>query len=208
MSTTGFPIQPPYEVFYIHSMMFNSESAIASAARLTTTFEKMSKGEPVDDTEDDILNSLQNIVMQGAALSRYFWPARKGHEARAQLLRDACGVTTGNPLENRDLRNAIEHFDENLDKYLANGVVGHFIPQYVGPELKRGPVPGHIFRAFYTDVGKFELMGKQYDVEPIADEIHRIHMRLEHCQNNGGRLVPMTAPAKPQPAPAPPPPAP
>lgn len=187
-----FKIWPPYEVFYIHSMLFNTASAVRSFERVSEAFQKISEDESADAVasvdDDDILNNLQNIVVQGAALSRYFWPVRKGHGARAELLRTACGVTDENALKSRDLRNAIEHFDEKLDDYLAHGIVGNIFPQYVGPLPPRDGVPKHIFRAYYTDVVVFELLGKQYEIEPIAREITRLHRRLTFCSNNGGRL--------------------
>lgn len=58
-----------------------------------------------------ILNDLQNMVVQAGSLSRYFWPVRKGHEARAAALRRAFDMSESSPLFSRDLRNAIEHFD-------------------------------------------------------------------------------------------------
>ncbi len=187
-----FRIWPPYEVFYIHSMLFNTASALASIGRVSDAFRKVSASESPDAASSidgaDILDELQNIVVQGAALSRYFWPARKAYAARAELLRSACGVTEESPLKSRDLRNAIEHFDEKLDDYLANGIIGQIFPQYVGPLPPHDGVPKHMFRAYYTDVAVFELLGKRHEIQPIASEIARLHTRLTFCSENGGRL--------------------
>lgn len=81
-----------------------------------------------------------------------------------------------NVLRSRDLRNAIEHFDEKLDQYLADGIVGNIFPQYLGPLPRRDGVPSHIFRAYYTDIALFELLGKQYQIKPVADEIERLQV--------------------------------
>ncbi len=185
-------IWPPYEIFYIHSMLFNTRSAVNSINSLQKAFGTLPQNCSFADIEhldrQVILNELQNIVLQGAALSRYFWPVRKGHEARAAHLRDALGMTDGNPLESRSLRNAIEHFDERLDHYLAQGLVGHVFPQFVGPRPKQDGVPGHFFRAYYLDEGIFGMLGDCYEIEPIAKEILRIHEQLEILDKNGGRL--------------------
>jgi hypothetical protein len=172
-------------------MLFNTVSATASVKRLSAIFRSSLEpaGELAGLHHDEVLNNLQNIVAQGAALSRYFWPARKGHEGRAGLLRSAFGITEESVLKSRDLRNAIEHFDETLDSYLAGGIVGYIIPQYVGPLSQGDGVPSHIFRAYYTDRSIFELLGKKYEIEPIAEEIVRIHCRLESCSASG-RLSP------------------
>jgi hypothetical protein len=187
---TGFHVWTPYEVFYIHSMLFNTASAIKSIQYLA----RCSKNPALDAFsvgDKDVLDNVQNIVVQAAAISRYFWPVRKGREARAQLLCAACGVKDESTLKNRDLRNSIEHFDEKLDEYLADGIAGYIFPEYVGPEVERAGAPTHIFRAYYTNTGIFELLGKRYNIAPIADEINRVHHRLQQCDASGGRLLPL-----------------
>jgi hypothetical protein len=113
---------------------------------------------------------------------------RQGHEARGSQLLTALDVADDNPLKNRNLRNEIEHFDEKLDAYLSDGLAGYIIPEFVGSLSENDGVPSHIFRAYYLDVGLFEMLGKRYEVEPLAKEILRIHDRLLVAERNGGRL--------------------
>jgi hypothetical protein len=191
MQDADIAIWPPYEIFYIHSMLFNTTSAVASISLLGEVMEHLEGNSPSslrDIDTDDVLNHLQNIVLQGAALSRYFWPVREGHERRAEKFRSSLGVTDNNPLRNRDLRNAMEHFDERLDRYLSKGIVGNIIPQYVGPSPKSAGVPRHTFRSYYIDLGVFELLGDRYEIEPIAKELWRLHDALAKCDQHGGRL--------------------
>ncbi len=192
MQKKEFTIWPPYEVFYIHSMLFNTQSAVNSIEILSVVMSYLDGSKSEDslnaiDTED-VLNHLQNIVVQGAALSRYFWPVRKEYERRGDFLRRALGITDDNPLKSRDLRNSIEHFDEKLDQYFFAGIVGYVLPQYLGPLPTDNGVPSHIFRAYYIDIGQFELLGKRYEIEPIAKEIQRLHEALMKCDKEGGRL--------------------
>ena len=182
-----YEIWPVYEVFYITSMLFNAESALASAQWLSKLFAEIEAGER-DINPHYPLNELQNIVLNGAALSRYFWPVRAGHEQRAAKLRSAFKVAEGNPLQNRDLRNHMEHFDERLDDYLAAGVVGQIFPSYFGPTPPPSQVRQHFFRAYYTDSGVFEILGKPFEIMPIVDEIVRIHELLTDFEKNGSRL--------------------
>lgn len=185
-------IWPPSEVCYIHAMLFNTQSAIESIEVVSSVMEHLSEHpEEIEHSDIDtgvVLNHLQNIVVQGAAISRYFWPVRKPHEARGELLRQAFNIGDNNPLKNRDLRNEIEHFDERLDTYLVDGFVGYFFPEYFGPQPESDGVPAHIFRAYHTDVGVFCLLGKEYRIKPIADEIIRINDMLLDFDENGGRL--------------------
>lgn len=115
------PIWPPYEAFYIQSMLFNSLSACRSILRLEKIFAKLPERPTTEDVDrlptKTILNELQNMVVQAGALSRYFWPVRAKHSARGKALRECFAMTEASPLFNRDLRNAIEHFDERIDEY-------------------------------------------------------------------------------------------
>jgi len=187
-----FGIWAPYEPFHIQAMLFNTRSAVASIERLSNALEQVSRDTPGGALErldrSALLNELQNVILQAAALSRYFWPARQGHETRAKQLRDALDVTEDNPLKNRDLRNEIEHFDEKLDAYLAEGITGHIIPEFVGPRPQSDGMAAHIFRAYYLDVGLFEMLGKCYELQPLAHEIVRVHDRLVLADRSGGRL--------------------
>jgi hypothetical protein len=183
-------ISPSHEALYIESMLFNCLSAMSSIHEVADTVEAAESGtislEDID--EDAFLNHLQNVVVQGAALSRYFFPVGKGHEARGIQLRAALAVTEASALWSRDLRNSIEHFDERLDDYLSEGPVGHIYPRYVGPALESDGVPRHLFRAYFIDRGIFSLLGKEYQIPPLVDEIGRIGRLLDTCARSGGRL--------------------
>ncbi len=195
MSIIDGKIFAPFETFYIQAMLFNCNSALRSMARISSVFEKL----PQDVTEEDlldlpihaILNELQNVVIQGAALSRYFWPIRKGHEDRGRQLRQALAIGDDNPLHDRNLRNAIEHFDEKLDVYLSSGLVGCIFPEFVAPRPRDDGVSGHFFRAYFIDCGVFRLLDEEYEIEPIALEIQRISASLEEADENGSRLSPI-----------------
>jgi hypothetical protein len=180
-------IWPPYEAFYIEAMLFNTRSAMASINWISDSLERV-----LQETSDDpahpldknrLLDELQNLVQHAAALSRYFWPVSKGHNGRARHLRQALDVTEDKPLRSRDLRNAMEHLDEKLDTYLANGIAGHIFPEFFGVLSETDGVPVHMFRAYYLNVGLFEMLGKRYEIEPIANEIMRLHERLLACRS-------------------------
>jgi len=188
MSKAQFQILPYCESFYMASMFFVTESALRSVKSANEALKRMAdKSE--DFNQSQMLNYLQNIVVQGAALSRYFWPARKEHDKRGDILRKAFNVTETSPLKSRDLRNEIEHFDEKIDAYLAGGISGIILPHYIGPLLDASAIPLHLFRAYYTDKAIFEILGKQYEINPITKEIGRIHKLLDTAVNvNGGRF--------------------
>lgn len=186
------PIWPPYEAFYIQSMLFNSTSAVRSILRLESIFEKLPERVTIEEIDrlptKIILNELQNMVVQASAISRYFWPVRSEYKPRGKVLRECFAMTESSPLFNRDLRNAIEHFDERIDKYFSAGAVGYFFPEYVGPRPSDDGVPGHFFRAYFLDTGEFRLLDEDFEMRPIADEVLFVQAHLERMDKDGGRF--------------------
>jgi len=185
-------ICPSHEVFYIRSMLFNAQSALRSVTQINAVLHVVAENSPEDPIAVEpvfhLLGELQNLITQSAALSRYFWPVRRAHEWRGEQLRKVFGMSDESPLRSRDLRNAIEHLDEQLDRYLENGIVGRILPEYIGPFQERRDVPVHLFRAYYVDTGIFELLGNRYEIEPLAREIGRVYEQLRKMDGDGGRL--------------------
>jgi hypothetical protein len=187
-------IWPPYESFYIHAMLFSTRSALNSLQIVNRSLDRaqewVSNAELRARDQEAILDGIQNIVSCGAALSRYFWPARSGrvHAARARRLRSSLGVTSSNALKNRDLRNLIEHFDERLDTYLSEGIAGHIFPEFVANRPEAADIPTHVSRAYYTEVAVFEVLGRQFEIKPIVTEITRLHEALTECLRRGSVL--------------------
>ena len=108
------------------------------------------------------------------------------HKNRGEYLREKFEVGDNSPLENRDLRNSIEHFDERLDIYLEDGIVGHIFPSLILDEPEETDVPHHIFRAYYLKEGIFQVLGERYKIQPIVEEIGRVHDLLVKFDSNGG----------------------
>ncbi|MBX8530299.1 hypothetical protein K5D32_11530 [Pseudomonas cichorii] len=196
MEDEAFSILTPYEAFYIQSMLFNTTSAFQSCSIAEKIMQKISTGE-IDPQEkkDILLDCLQNVVNQSGAISRYFFPSRDGvkgtdrktiHRDRGQYLSRVFGVKDDSPLMNRALRNSIEHFDERLDLYLQEGIVGYIFPSLILPEPEESDVPHHIFRAYYLKEGIYQVLGERYEIQPIVDEVARIHDLLVKFDGNGG----------------------
>ncbi|AHC66030.1 hypothetical protein [Pseudomonas aeruginosa] len=196
MEDEAFSIWTPHQAFYIQSMLFNTASAFQSCNIAEKIIQKISDGE-IDPQEkkDILLDCLQNVVNQSGAISRYFFPSRDGvkgtdkktiHRDRGQYLSKVFGVKDDSPLMNRALRNSIEHFDERLDLYLQDGIVGYIFPSLILPEPEDSDMPHHIFRAYYLKEGIFQVLGERYEIQPIVDEMARIHDLLVKFDGNGG----------------------
>jgi hypothetical protein len=118
-------------------MMFNTLSATKSIEHVNAILHVVQENIPEDPIGalpvHSILDELQNLLVQAAAVSRYFWPSRNAHAWRGAQLRNAFALSDDSPLRSRELRNSIEHFDERLDLFLAGGVTGHVLPSMSVP---------------------------------------------------------------------------
>lgn len=171
-------IYPPFEAFYIHSLLY-------SAARSLEAFDRYDHYKNSDVTAEDLISIVQEAVGHAAALSRFFWPspqAKKGKsnyqtliEARGKKLRLAFGLDESSPLYDRELRNAWEHFDERLDAYLLEHEAGMFFPLCIVDSHKIADDSiGHIFKLLDPKKECLVLMGRKYFFSPIRKEVLRI----------------------------------
>ena len=197
-------IWTPHQAFYIQSMLFNTSFALQAFAEAAIYIRAISQGElDPGEAKDDLLDRLHGGINHSGAVARYFFPSRDSpykatgaqkeiHKKRAEYLRKIFNVDATSPLENRGLRNAIEHFDERLDLYLENGLTGNIFPSLILDEPRETDVPHHIFRAFYLTEGIFQILGERFRVQPIVDEMRRVHDMLLEFDQSGGvfRQVP------------------
>ncbi len=187
-------IWPPHEAFYLESMLHCTTAALRAADEVRDAIEAGSKYTPSSPEWQEcaltIINGVQAVAAQGATISRYFWPARakEPHLSRAARLRTGLGVSESSQLRNRDLRNRLEHLDEKLDDFCRQLVAGVILPTYVGPMRADSAAPTHYFRAYYTDVGVFEILGHRFHIQPLLDEIQTLHKRLLRCAEAGSRI--------------------
>lgn len=178
---------PPFEVFYLISLEFCTYSALESAQRVMDLVGRIRSGDE-EFPPQILLNEVQNIVNQGAAISRFFWPSDRKYRARGEALRLAFDIEDSNPLKDRKLRNMVEHFDEYLDDYLRRNFSGQYVPDYVGtaPGKDRGPLK--LFRGYFVDTGQFEVLGEAYEIQPIVDALESLHEMLVEAHSNGSRI--------------------
>ena len=74
-----------------------------------------------------------------------------------------------------------------LDDYLKSVSAGVFTQHYFGPEPPIDGVPRHYFKAYYFDLGVFEVLGRRYEISPLVEELQRIHHVLIKS-GKGGRF--------------------
>ncbi len=185
-------IWPPYEVFYIESILTKTKTAIADYELL----DKVITDQELFEKNPNILIDLaENIISNGAGISRYLFPSRykgtknKIHKLRGEKLRESLQIDHGNALEHRHVRDYAEHFDEKLDKYLSKPITGNFIPSKVIFDSNELDEVTFVFRAYVINEFKFICLEKEIVILPIIKEIYRIHNLLIGFNENGGRLI-------------------
>ena len=139
---------------------------------------------------ESLLNALQDIISHAASISRYFWPARKNaeHLERGERLRSVYAVDENSPLFNREVRNAIEHFDEKLDTFFVSFPTGTIYPSYVGSRQKISGNNVHCFRAYFVDEQVFKILDAEIYMSPVVEEVKRIRVLLASQIENGLRF--------------------
>lgn len=184
-------IWPPYEIFYIESLLTKTKTAISGYELLDKiiTDQKLFEQNPYR-----LIDLAENIINQAAAISRYLFPSRnegaknETHKLRGEKLRESLQVAHDNVLEHRFVRNYAEHFDEKLDKYLSKPRAGNFIPSKVVFDSNELDEVTFVFRAYVVNEFKFICLEKEIVILPIVEEIYRIHNLLIDFRDNGGRL--------------------
>ncbi len=186
MKNSEFEIHPFNEAFYIESLLNKTHSILNDVESLNKFWEN---GIHDCKNDNDILNTLQNIIGNVGAISRFFWPSNNNgyYKFRAEKLRKIYDVNDSSVLKNRDMRNHIEHFDEKLDDFLKEFTSGVIMPKCVGPidDFDDGRA---IFRAYFYNDHIFRMLNVEYEIKPIIIEINRIHEILLVQFENGGRF--------------------
>lgn len=178
-------IFPPYEAFYIQAIIYAAERSEAAFNRFD---------DAVDASQPAalVVATVQEALTHAGALSRFFWPVKKDNhltEARGHRLRDAFKLDDTSALRWRKLRNAFEHFDEDLDRFLLNDPAGYLFPSpIVGDHTLTDEESGHIFKLVDPMRGVCVLLGQKFEFRPIRREVQRILSSAYTMDKQGSRL--------------------
>ncbi|WP_145923420.1 hypothetical protein [Sphingopyxis macrogoltabida] len=137
-------------------------------------------GRAIDGGQSEIIiaRHLHDAMTHCAAISRFFWPPAKPESLAARrgaALRKQYGVSDHSPLANRELRNALEHFDERLDSWILSGPVG---PIMASPIVAAHSIVddgfGHAFKVIDIENDIYVILGKKFPFGELAKEVSRL----------------------------------
>ena len=179
-------ICPVYEAFYIQSIIY-------AADRSETAFSRFDEAVAAGGKPELIFAAIQEALTHAGALSRFFWPMKKSkHElavARGSRLRNAFALDDTSALKWRRLRNAFEHFDEDLDRFLLEDRAGCFFPSpLVDDHELADDAIGHIFKLVDPKHGICVLLGEKFEYRPIRSEVRRILCCAIEMAERSGRF--------------------
>jgi len=178
-------VYPVYEAFYIQSIIYAAE-------RSESAFQRFDEAATEAEAAALIVATVQEALTHTGALSRFFWPVKKDSPlaaARGKRLRAAFALEDTSPLKWRKLRNAFEHFDEDLDWFLLQDRAGCFFPgPIIDDHALADEVIGHIFKLVDPAHGICVLLGEKFEFRPIRREVQRVLARALEMDEQGGRL--------------------
>jgi len=139
--------------------------------------------------------SVDAFLMATGNISKVFWPPRGGklkdeaerNMKRGKGLRDILGVADDSILGNRTLRNRFEHFDQDLDRWLAaEGRTPVVVLSAIQPsfqiELTEAMVPAKTFRSFDPYAWALYCMGDSLPLRKVAEAISSLQESLRSHQ--------------------------
>lgn len=181
----------PYAgAFYICSIIYAAEAAFVAFARYQRECQQ-------GGDHSSAASAVHEALGHAAALSRFFWPStsNKLAKARARLLRQAFEIADNSALKDRDLRNALEHYDERLDEFLLGDCVGKILPEPIvgNADLAQDPT-SKVFKLLDPHSGVFVILGEAYRFQPVIAEVGRILDRAYELNGAGARLRPVQTP--------------
>ncbi|MCM0020997.1 MAG: hypothetical protein NBV67_13455 [Tagaea sp.] len=178
-------ICPIYEAFYIHSIIYVAERSDAAFRRYELAVKE-------GRIAAFVFAAVQEALTHAGALSRFFWPTPQGNKLaieRGIRLRSAFSVNDTSALKSRTLRNAFEHFDEDLDRYLLKDLTGYIFPTpIVGDYTLTDEKLGHIFKLIDPTHGICVLLGKKFEFRSIQSEVRRVLTAAHDMDQRGCRL--------------------
>ena len=174
---------------YLDELNTACTSALKAVRRLDRCF---------DDQQLDIPSvfyELHSFLSHFAAASRLLWPpnssGKRGVERGADL-RLELSVQDDHVVQNRNLRNHLEHYDERLDAWIQESRHHNIATNIVGPQgFFGGPnmSQSDVFRQYDPIQKTFIFRGETFDVQKLVDGIADIQSRIRTARKPSNTRV-------------------
>lgn len=124
-----------------------------------------------------IFFAIEGLLNAAANLSKTFWGAKGKKSEERKPLRDSIGLSDSSPLQDVDMRNNFQHYDERVDKWWKESE-GHNCRDM---DLGQWDFPAAIdnFRIYRRATGELGFWGERYDIKAIVAEVKAIMPKLQ-----------------------------
>jgi hypothetical protein len=156
---------------------------------IITTFDALNNLLTVPNYNSNLIWALVSVLLNSSAnIAKIFWPSfpkcikdeerekYKTFQNRGKYLRNLLGIENTSPINNRKLRNNLEHFDERLHEWFDKSVTKNYSARNIGLNVQANKnnddkmdmgnyEPQHQIVTFWND--KFEIL-------PLIQEIRKL----------------------------------
>ncbi len=133
---------------------------------------------------DGLWFAMQSLLTATANIKKALWGINDAkREARAKArepLRRSIGVEDDSPLNDTDVRNAVDHVDERIDTWLRVSKHHFIADRSIGPPsgFDIGPREPNMFRLYDPEADIVYFWEKQFNLTAIVTEILRVRPAL------------------------------
>jgi len=141
------------------------------------------------DELDRFWYSIQAFLLAISNVSKILWPsAPLGSElppdmsSRREHLRNSLSIEQSSPLKPRKFRNYPQHYDMELEEWIAKSKDGMLVDSNIGPiDLYPGSPPGSIAYKRNFDPERFTLILKdeEYQIQEIVKAINDLMQKIK-----------------------------
>lgn len=172
-------MDPHIEHAYVSELLNQCQAALAAVQRMDAAMQAAEAR--------TFFQHAQAFVVHAAALSRLLWPPRIRDQPRHDLaqrrgshLRQQFQIGSGHPLEDRSLRNHVEHFDERLDDWASSSTSFSLLDLNIMPvNAVSGAVPTDNFRQYDPQTFTFYFRGDAFELPPIVCSVDQLAQQAE-----------------------------
>lgn len=183
-----YTVAEPRFIFVSYAMSEAAEAlrALAELRRLAGVREVRQPGVVALEWHS-IIRELRAALVASANVSKVFWSAAPGAPARrAADLRVLCQLPDDHGLKNRRLRNHVEHTDERLDDWLANGPRPFLTIEYVHPAMpdcpaeKRAESAAACVLVYDVASDTVTFLGQDFSLAELEGQLNEVQRQLSY----------------------------
>ena len=138
---------------------------------------------------DIVWYAIQNFLVAVGNMSKIFWPINQKYENRGKELRRSLDIKGNSPIQPRNFRNHLEHFDERLEEWATSSKRHNFIDSNIGLVSKMVGIIDQedCLRNFDPTSGILTFRGDKYELKPIIEAIDELYPKVSTEANKPWR---------------------